>query len=410
MKELLQRLRNPDGEASYFARGGFWLIAGYAVQVVLGLALAAILANLLSKDSYGTYQFIISAGAIVGAFTLTGMGGALIPAVSRGNYGVLRYAVRKQFIWSAAIVAACVAAALYYYLRGNQTLAELMILLGLFQPVTTTFALFRQYQYGRGRYRESTFLDTGIRVLTFLALIVALFFTRNIVYIVLAFLGTQALSTCLAYVFIVYRNKLPYIEDAPTYEYAKHLSVMESLSELAAVADKFLVWLFLGAAPLATYALAQLPIMHLQSIFGFSRPLAFPRLAQMDLAQIRMTLPQKMRVFFLVSLGAVAAYIIIAPVFYKLVFPTYPEAVRYSQVLSLVVLAVPRTLISQAFYAHHRTRELYIINVSTPFVRTGLLALGVWQFGLAGAVGALLLSELYMAILQVYFFNRIRAA
>jgi O-antigen/teichoic acid export membrane protein len=279
---------------------------------------------------------------------------------------------------------------------------------GALQPFIIGFNLYKWYLQARELFRESVVIETLQRLVPFAVVLGILLVSRDPLFLILGYFVSSALSLFCAYWYVVHRYKLTREADVELLSYGKHLSVMESLAEAANVVDKVLIWFFLGGAPLAAYALAQLPVIHLQTIFGFVRSLAFPKFAKRSIPELKLALPRKIRLYFLVALGAVSLYILAAPIIFKILFPLYPEAVLYSQLLALSVLSVPRSLVTQVFIAHQRKRELYIISVSVPIVRVGLLALLLWQFGILGAIVAILITELFAAILQWYLFARMK--
>lgn len=390
----------------YLASGGSWLVLGYALQTLTGLILSVAFANLLPKEAFGTYQFVLSLAAIVGVFTLTGVGTALVRSVAKGATGTLRYGVRTQLAWSLGMIAVSGALSLYYYLNGNLLLSAALLIIGACQPFITGFGLYKWHLQGAQRFGESVAIEAVQRLVPFAALLVAVFLTDDPLLLIFVYFVSNALSLFGAYLFVVLRHKLPLTVDPEFTKYSKHLSVMESLAEIAAAADKVLVWAFLGAAPLAAYALAQLPVIHMQNLFGFVRSLAFPKLAQKEFAELKSALPSMMARYFFIALAAVLTYLLLAPFLFTLLFPAYPEAVAYSQLLALVVLGVPRSLIGQSFAAHERTKELYIINLSTPLLRVVLLCVLLPLFGIWGAIAAVLATELYIATAQLVLFKR----
>jgi O-antigen/teichoic acid export membrane protein len=395
-------------DLSYLFSGGGWLLTGYFIQIGTGLVLSVAFANLLPKEAYGTYQFIISMAAIASVFTLTGMGTAVMQSTAQGSTSALRYGVRTQLLWSCGIAAAAGSFALYYFLNQNSLLAVAFFAVALLQPFIISFALYKSYLQARGFFRESVLIDTLQRLVLFLAVFTVLYTTQDPLYVVFTYFGTSALTLLFAYLYVVRKYSLTRVRSKELLTYSKHLSVMESLAEAANAADKALIWFFLGGAPLAAYALAQLPIIHLQTMFGFVRQLALPKFTKRDIQEIKAMLPQKIRLYFVVALGTVGLYILLAPLLFGLLFPLYHEAILYSQLLALSVLSVPRSLVTQAFLAHQRKRELYIINVSVPFVRVLLLALMLWQFGILGAIAAVLITELFAALLQWYLLIRMK--
>jgi len=392
----------------YLASGGSWILLGYVVQIVSGLGLAIAFANLLPKEVFGTYQFILSGAAIVSVFTLTGMGSAIARAAANGSEGSLRYGFRTQIIWSSGIVLAAAIGSLYYHVNGNALLGNGFLIVGALQPFITGFSLYKSFLQGKQLFREGVILETTQRLVSFIVLLAALFTTENPLVLVSVYLLSNAISLSLTYLFVVRKYAAPLSADPELENYGKHLSVMESFAEVANVIDKVLVWVFLGAAPLAAYVIAQLPVMHLQNLFGFMRILMFPKLAQKDFSEITRILPEKIRLYSLMALLVVGMYVLAAPFLFSLLFPAYPESALYSQILALTVLAIPRTLISQAFLAHQKKRELYIMNISTPAVRVALLALFLWIWGIWGAIAAVLITELYAALLQWHLFRAAR--
>lgn len=391
----------------YVAKGGSWLIFGYGFQLILGIVLATSFANLLSKEAYGTYQFVISMASIVGVFTLSGMGTAVSRAVAQGREGVLRYGTKIMAKWSLGIVIASVALAIYYFTKDNLVLATSFAVVTLTQPIITTFNLYKPYLQGKQLFKESVVLENIQRLVPFALLMVTFVFSRNPVVLIAVYFFSQALTYIVAYTVTVRRHKLSLIPDKETIGYGKHLSVMNSFVELSGSVDKSSIWIFLGAAPTAAYGLAILPIIHMQSIFGFIHQLAFPKMARKKLSELQEVIPQKIRTYWFVILLVVIIYIILAPFLFHTLFPKYPEAVLYSQVLALSLLAIPRAFVDQTFIAHKMTKELYWVNITKPLARILLLIVGIPLFGIWGAIGAILLSEWYAAILQWFLFKRI---
>ncbi len=391
----------------YATKGGFWLFFGYAFQIATGIVLSVLFANLLPKEAFGTYQFVIAMASVAAVFTLTGIGSALVRAGAQGAEGVLPYGFRLQIRANSGIVLASAAFALYYFIQGNPLLGAAFCIVAISQPFITAFSLYRPFLQGKQLFQRQAITDMVQRIVPFLCMLATLRVTDNPLYLLCAYFISQALTHGAAYVYIARTCDQPLREHPELKTYSKHLSVMESFFEIANVADKVLVWFFLGAVPTALYTLALMPITHLQSVFGFGRILAFPKLAQRPLAELRIVLHEKIRRFFIITCVAVIAYIIAAPYIFSILFPQYLEAVHYSQVLALTVLAIPRTLITQTFIAHQLKRELYIINFTAPTLRIILLAIGLPLFGVWGAVGAVLGTEAVNTIVQWYLFKRI---
>jgi O-antigen/teichoic acid export membrane protein len=383
----------------YAAHGGFWLALSQAVQVASGLVLSVAFANFLPKESYGIYQFIMSGAVIISVFTLGGMKTAIIRAVARGSEGALRAGFRAQMNWSWGIALAGAAVASYYYLAGNQMLAFSFLIVGAFSPFLAGFGLTQSYFIGKQLFRDSLLLGLGRRLLPVVCLLTTVLLTHDPVALVFVYFASNTLSAGLLYLLVVERFRLPSSEENEMISYSKHLSAINILSNIVGQADKVLVFHFLGATSIAVYALALLPVKQIEALFTLLSSITFPKLSTMEFTTLKKVLPQKVRVLLVAAAVIVAAYILAAPFFFRLLFPTYPEAIVVSQVLALTLLSKPRSLYGQAFTAHQMKRELYIINISINILEVILLWVLLPLFGLWGAVYALLGSTIYSNVL-----------
>ena len=341
-----------------------------------------------------------------GVLTLKGMGAAIIRAVAQGDEGALRFGTRVQLCWSTGIAIVAALFSLYYFEQGNTLLGKAFLVTGALQPLIIGFGLYRLYLQARERFRESIVTESLQRLAPFVLLLVAIFNTSDPLTLICVYFVSSAVTQWIAYRHVVRKHRLPVTRNTELTRYSKHLSVMESLAEIANVLDKALVGFFLGVVPLAAYTLAQLPIAQMLSVFGFIRQLAFPKLVRRDLAELAQSLPQKIRLYSLVTIVTVGVYVLVAPLLFHLLFPAYPEAVLYSQLLALAVLGVPRTLVTQVFIAQKMQRELYVVSVSVPIIRIALLGFLIWQFGIWGAIAAVLASELFAIVLQFALFRK----
>lgn len=391
----------------YLASGGFWLVLGYVGQMIMGLLLAIALAKLLPKEVYGTYQFIISTCAIIGGFTLTGMGTALMRSIARGEQGTLRYAFKKQLLWSIGIVLAGSATAIYYLLKGNFELATAFFLCGAIIPFLSGFSLYRPFLEGKQLFRESTTIGLWRRPLPVIAMVVAILLTKDPIILVVTYFASQAISMGLLYWLTIKKYPEPVVENPEVLSYSKHLSVMSFVGLITNNVDNILVFHYLGAAPLAVYALAQIPFAQINKMFGLLSNLVFPKFAQRDFKLLRQTIFHKVLFYFFITILVVISYIIAAPYIFKVLFPNYPEAVLFSQILMLALLVKPAALYAQVFAAHGMTRIQHFMQYSTGALKLTLLVILLPIYGLWGAVYAILIMNVYWTVsLAILFYRR----
>ncbi len=388
----------------YLTKGGFWLAFGHGVQVASGLILAVAFANLLPKESYGTYQFIMSVAAIMSALTLSGMSTAIKRAVANGNEGALPYGFKTQLVWSTSIVFVGGALALYYFMNGNNTLAISFLIVGALSPFIEGFSLYKAYLIGTKRFKESAFLGFWRRPIFLIAVLIAVFLTNDPAILVLVYFAASAISAGLLYWLVIRKYNLRTSPDSSLINYSKHLSIMGLASTIGNNADKVLIFYFLGPAPLAIYTLATLPFIHINKALGLSKDLAFPKFSRYSFTNLRKTLHTKVMTLFVVTIGIVCAYIFTAQYIYAILFPAYPEAVLLSQVAICALLFRPSMLYNQVFTAQGIKKAQYFIQITAAILRIVIPLVLLPVIGVWGAIWALVIIYAYTAFVSIITF------
>ncbi|MFT5179660.1 MAG: O-antigen/teichoic acid export membrane protein [Candidatus Paceibacteria bacterium] len=389
----------------YLASGGFWLLLGQGVIMVTGLIIAVAFANLVPKDTYGTYQFIMSIAVIISAFTLSGIGTTIITAVAKGRDGALRTGFKTQIIWSSGIFVAGLLFSAYYYINGNNILALSFLVIGTLSPFIEGFGLAKSYLLGKKYFKESAVYSIFRRLVLLTSIITAISLTDNLVIIVSAYYGSSVISGAILYWTVVIRHKLKHSEENKMINYSKHLSLIKTFANIAGQADKILIFHFLGAVPVAVYTLAILPIKQIESLYSLLYSLTFSKIGGIEFSKLKRILPPKVKSMFRVSVIILILYIIAAPYLFKIFFPSYTESVLISQILALTLLSKPRSLYKQAFTAHRMKKEQYVIGISSNILRVVLFLILLPIFGMWGLVCSLLLTEVYLNILIRYQFK-----
>lgn len=377
----------------YMAHGGFWLTLAKGVGMFSSLLLATAMANLISPEVFGTYKFVLAAAGVIGAFSLVGMGTGIIRAVARGHEGAFLSGISAYLKWSLGMVAMSFAAALYYYVSGNNTLAISFLLVAACNPILIGYSFFSQFISGKKDFRTQSVFDSIADFVPAIILIGALFLTQNPVYLILVYFASGITTNLLLHYATVRKYRPNDSVDPETIPYAKHLSLMAVVGKIAENIDKVLVFHYMGAAQLATYAFAQTPIAQLKLLNEIPAKLAIPKLSTRNLAELKKTLPRK--IFFLVGVMfvIVIVYILIAPVVFKLLFPKYLGAVIYTQVLALSLILAPGSIFNDALMAHLKKKELYISQTILPVVKIALFILLLPLFGIWGAIWATIATQ-----------------
>ncbi|MFC1801910.1 oligosaccharide flippase family protein [Patescibacteria group bacterium] len=391
----------------YFTSGNFWLLLGQIIPTAVGISLTIAFANLLPKEVFGTYKYVLSIAGFLSAFSLTGMWTALLKDVAQGREGVIKSAFWISFRWSLGASAIALILATYYFVKGNLVLGISSSLIALSLPILNSGSLYPAFLSGKKDFKLFSVTRILSGVIITGTMIATLFVTQNIIIIITAyFIITTAVSLSF-YLFTV--NKYKTIKEAiskETLRYAKHLSFMGILGRLADHLDKLLLWHFAGPIQLAIYTFATKPIIELRGLLGNVFPLALPKFSNKSIDEVYKNLPLRMLQSIIIIIPIIILYVVLAPFLFKYVFPEYTEAIIYSQLFSLILLLEPKGFIGTALVAHAKVKEQYILNITGSVSKILLLIFLLPTFGILGAIIALIGSEIFIAIVLLFFFLR----
>ena len=394
IKELKQKIYNllrwsekyTKTDMVYLTKGGSWLTLGNIVSSASSFLLAIAFANLLPKETYGIYKYILSIAGILAIPTLSGMGTAITQAVARGYEGSFLPALKTKIRWGLLGGLASLALAGYYYFNDNTTLTISFLITAVFLPFMDSFGTYNALLQGRKLFGISTKYGIISQIIAIAILIATLFFTKNLFLIILAYFASW---TILRFIFLkITLKKFPpnQNQDPQTLSYGKHLSLINVLNAIAGQLDKILLFHFLGSAPLAIYSFAIAPPEQIKGLLKSIQPLALPKFAQKDKEEIKKTIFKKTGKFFLILIPVTAFYIIIAPFLYKIFFPQYLDSIFYSQIFAISLLTAIATLPVAALQSQMAKKQLYQWNIYGSLLQILLLFVFVWSYGLWGVI------------------------
>lgn len=378
----------------HLVHAGGWLSVGYAFSSLISFLMAIAFANLVSKEAYGTYRFVLSLGILIGSFSLTGLKTSLVQAVASGFGNTLRHAFRERLVWSAPMTLIALGTSAYYFATGNSTVGYALIVVALCNPLLYSSTLYAAYLNGIEAYRTTALYAMARAFFPALFLLTTLLVFKNSPFalVVVYFLA----HTSIAFLFYLRTARsVPAHadEDLHSNTYGKHLSVVNFIDSVAAQLDKILVFHFVGAAGLAVYTFAQNIPEQINGLFSNIYSIALPRFTRRPITEIRPWLFRKMLRFGVVLIAVAGLYVLIAPWLFKTFFPQYIEAVRLTQILSLSTVLLVGLLPTAVLHAKKAQKIIYATRGIISTARIALVIVLVIPFGLPGVVAASLLSK-----------------
>ncbi|MFZ1987926.1 MAG: oligosaccharide flippase family protein [Minisyncoccia bacterium] len=336
-------------DLGYLLRGGGWLSLGQIAASGSSLLLALLFANLLPKETFGTYKYILSLVSIFGLSTLVGINTSLAQGIAKGNGGSFLPAIRTKIRWGFVGSVISLGIAAYYYINGNSELAFLIALISLFIPIMDPMGLYSVYLQSKKLFRESTIYFLISQSIAFASMATTLLITENVVFIVLAYFIPWTLTRSIFH-FLTLKKFPPESQQDPSIiSKGKHLSIIGIATNVATYCDSLIIFHFLGPASVARYAIAIAPVENLRAAYKNIIPLALPKLSNRSISEINTLLYKRLLLLFGLGIGTAAAYALIAPFAFHLLFPKYLDAIFISQIFAFTIaFKLPGTFFSAA--------------------------------------------------------------
>lgn len=393
-------------DMTYLAKGGSWLFAGQVINFGLAFVQLWVFANLLPKEVYGQYRFLLTALTLLALTTLPGMGIALVRAAATNALGSVLPIIKTQMFFGLLGTAGSLVGASYYWYNGDTTLSIAFIIIGLFIPLMGPPMSYDSYLNGLRDFKLISLLHTAQRVLVVSSVVAVIYFSQNVVLIFVTYVLTTTLAFWLAYFISTKKYPPNEIIDETAIPYGKQLSIMSGLRTGVQHLDKVALWYLAGPVQVAQLVVASAIPNELNSAVGHITKLALPKLSNRTKAEMQQSLLRKVGIYFLAMICLAIVYIIAAPHLFTLFLPQYLDSVFFSQVAALLILAAPLGLFSQYFYATKHTRALYTMHMVEPFILLAGYATLIPLYGVIGVIVASLVRSLFLMCALVFFFLR----
>lgn len=386
----------------YLAKGGFWLSFGQVISAGLSFFLSLAFANLLPASVYGTYKFILSTAGLLNIATLKGATTAITKSVAQKFDGALKQLTQIRLKWSLLSSFLGLTISFWYLYNGNTTLGYSFILISLLSPITDVLNGVGAFFQGKKAFGIMTRQFLTSHTINVLSLLVTIFFTDNIFYILLSYFLPQ-----IIYKFFNYQATLKkYPENDRTdpniLSYTKKLSAINTIPLLASQIDKVLIFHYLGAAPVAIYSFATvLP----EQIFGFFHHLnilALPKYSSQNISELRKAVVKKNLMLLPILIIITVAYYFISPYVYKVFFPQYTESIFLSQIYILSITGVLSFLPTTAITSQEKAGSLAKVRTGSSLTQLFLTFILITKFGIIGAVISRVIAKLINVLLGHY--------
>lgn len=388
----------------YIIRQGSWLAMGQIINNLLGILLIVAFANLIPPATYGIYKYILSVYGIFSLFALSDMGTAVSKSVAEGNEAIYKPALKAEIKWGLFGSLGLIVLAVYYFLQDNSVFGFSFVIAAACLPFFESLNTYQHILSGKKRFDLQAKYYVGTRILSALGLISTVFFTTNVLALLLAYFLPYIIANLIFGPLSLKRLELNNNFNPQALTYGKHLSLLGAVSFGAIYLESIIVFKLLGPVELAIFSLALAPAGRLQSFFSIIPEISFPKFTERPMEEIRATILNRVFKAMLICTVIVIAYIIVVPFFFSIFLPKYISAIPYAQILAIPFIWYPSALFSRILSAKGATGYLYKYSVIEAFMQLSVMFFAVYFFGLLGAsVGKVLSSAISTSILFYYF-------
>ena len=392
----------------YLVQGGSWLGIAQIAASAGAFITTLVLANVLDPILLGEYRFLIAGFGILCILALPGTRTALRESTPKGYRGNLTAAFSLMQRWGTFAALAALGIATYYFINENVQLTIGFLIIALALPFNHAATAYLEYLTALKELRKVALYTLVTRVALVITILSAVFLFPQYAWAILA---AFLLGSIIPNLIFHQKTKKEFIRPSDVSDpglprYAKHLSAMSSLDLVAGQLDKVFVWTLIGPTGLALFYIAHTLPQEIMRFLGIAPILAFAKFGARRPHEIRKTLlPKLLKYLVFIGVG-VGVYILIAPYLFALLFPKYPEAVMFSQVLALAALGAAFLPIKTYLTTIKATKSLYILSLTTPAIRIGSAIVLISIFGVWGAVYSLLIETFVRSALLLFFFLR----
>ncbi len=176
---LLWSQKYTQTDMLYLTKGGFWLFMGQMVGFLANFLLIVIFTNWLSKETFGTYKFVLSLLGILSIPSLSGLNSAILNAAAKNEDGSFMSAFKLKLKWGFWGSFASLIVAGYYLLKGNTVLAVCFLIVACFLPFFNSFSLYDSFLAGKKKFALQSKFSILTQIISLLSLAGTVFFTKN---------------------------------------------------------------------------------------------------------------------------------------------------------------------------------------------------------------------------------------
>lgn len=391
----------------YLAKGSFWLTLGQGISSLSSFLLALAFANLLPKETYGNYKYILSIVGVLSIATLSGINTSLTRSIARGFEGSMSIALKTKIKWGVLGGIASLILAGYYWMNNNTVFTFAFLISAIFIPFMDSFGVYGPLFSGRKDFKTSTKYKIIAQIIPVLLIIITIFFSKNILLILITYFSANTLVRMIIYKISIKKLKNKEI-DKGIKKYGLQLSLIKGITTISGSVSNIFLFHFLGSPALAIFSIAIAPTEQIRAQIRNLENLLLPKLSQENwlIPSLKNIIKKSLLLILIITL-IVIIFIIIAPWFYKIFFPKYIEAVPYSQFIAPTLLITSFNIfLHNILISKKKIKEQKYLTALSVFSSFIIIIPFIYYFKINGLIISIYINKLLETLLMIYFLSK----
>jgi O-antigen/teichoic acid export membrane protein len=269
--------------------GVIWNTISVSSTYLLGLVRSVIMARLLLAEDFGLFGMALTVVTGLGALTSIGLDISIINTKFKNDEELSRH---LDTIWTVDLIRRLILALLMLVLAqpaarfyGEARVHELLLVLSLLPLIQGFQNIGLMIYRKRVNFQKIVWLELSTNLLTAIATIGLVLWTRNVWALVLSQLVSALIGVALSYVFHPYRPH-PRLDKGSlrlAFSFGKYAFLLGVLGYVMMMADNILLGKLYSAAVLGTYVIAyNLAVLPLHGISTVIVSVTFPAYAEIS--------------------------------------------------------------------------------------------------------------------------------
>ena len=356
----------------------------------------------MSKEVFGSYNFILSIFILLSILSIPGLNTSVLRSVSKGFDGVFNQAVKLSFFWSLTGIPLFILIGSYFFFFEERIIGICFFCAAFIFPLYYSFNSWTSVLQGKKQFDVfAKYMIIQTVISTFAVIFALLLSNGNLIIIFVINLLMNAFFNIIFYLKVL--KLLDNNADDNLWKSSGYkLSILNFSSVVYDNLDKVMVGLYLGPLELALYVIAVSITIQLKTLSDMTLKIFYPTVFQIekkDLIKSFKQLISKMTFFY--SLLTIIA-ILLAPFLITILYSSkYSDSIVYSQLymitlpLSMILVMLNAFLISSN--SENEIIKSSIIGIVLLFL---LYATMIPLFKIYGAIIASVIYFIVMVVIQ----------